>query len=340
MGMSQETSNVPPAADRQVPTFRRVHPEWCETPIAKLDAPLLSAWLRHAIEDEVIRGIGARAYVNAETFIFTEEDRPGDLAALFNASPPDAHPVFREAVRRALAQIDLETEDGQKVADLLLRFARLIHASEVLEEMAAKAGNGNLRSWSDNLLVLAFELSTVFVGERRKEAAVLLTHIVRCRHPFPPHLSGLALVTLTSADSKNFKEHFNILSSALEARYGADTGEEQTDADDGENMEFERSAARRRLARAVLGVLPDRALLVDPAHGLAPQWWLDALADEDIDLRCNLPAEIDGGSRVWAQEVDEVSDKSADPLPAPRTIRARTGLELSEEQLMELAEVA
>ena len=339
MGMRHGTSNAPSTERRMDPTFQRVHPELCSTAVADLKASQLAAWLRHGLEDEVIRGLGARAYVNAESFIFTQEDRPGDLAALFNASPPGAHPVFREAARRALAQIHLETEEGQKVADPLLRFARLISASEVLEEMAAKASNGDVKSWSDNLFVLAFELAAVFVGERREEAATLLTHIIRRRGPFPPALSGLALVTLTSANFKRFTEHFAILRTALESRYGLHNSQQQTDDDVGEDIESERSAARERLARAVLRVLPDRALLVDPAHGLPPQWWLDALTCEGLDLRCYLPPKVYTNNSTGAQHGDEQANNSDDPFNSG-TFEARTGLILSEEQRQLVAKAA
>jgi hypothetical protein len=339
MSMRQETSGNGLTSDDKKPTFTRVYPRFLSHPVAQLDAKVLADWLRFAIEDELIRGFGARAYVNAERFIFTRDDRTQDLAALFEDSPSWAHPVFREAVGLALAEIDVESEDGRKVADTLLRFARLIKAPKVLEVLAAKAGRDNVKSWPEDLLIRAFELSAAFVDQRGKEAAILLTHIIRCGQPFHPALSGLALKTLTSAESKRFAEHFNILRPALDSRYGADIGEIQTPDDVNESAEIKRIAERRRLVREVLRVLPDRAALLDTSYGIPPQWWLDAVAAEGIDLRRHLPLDRDHANQGSAQGFNGQSGQSGGAFD-PEKLKDQVGLILSPEQIEKVAKAA
>ena len=168
----------------------------------------VAQWLQTGLNSYFKDGIGRWAFRPLESHIGRQDDLAEDLRTIYNSLPADAQTRWRLAIRDLLAMHGPDISKREAVR-VLIDFATLVRAHEVLEVLPALVANGRDELMFDHVVRTATALASQTEASRD-----CLQRI--CTSPkFAPDYAGLILMALCHADPNNWLTHVENLAAPM-----------------------------------------------------------------------------------------------------------------------------
>ena len=275
----------------------------------KADADGVRVWLQAALDGYFRQDMGRWAFRPLEHYVDVRDDLAEDLRAIYQDVDAHAQVRWRFAVRDLLAMQGCDPAGGDATR-LLIDFAALVRASEVLDVLPKLVANG-----SDSLLDQVVETAVALACQT--DAARTCLERIYTSPSFSPDYAGLVLVALCHADPDGWLCHVENLGQPMGTLAGRLAAE---------------SNALRSYAHGILEAISlsrvSSACLKRLATKTESTWlWNEWVADPHSLLLYELDAE--SGPRLSFRDNDAASVTLEEPLvqhlPVPPTRRMRGG---------------
>ena len=172
------------------------------------DHQSIAGWIQTGLDGYIKDGIGRWAFRPFERHIGRRDDLAEDLRAIYDSLTANAQTRWRLAIRDLLATQGPDVS-RQEVTRILIEFAVLVRAHEVLEVLPALVANGRGEHLVDHVVRAATALAS------QTQASRDCLDRIRTSLKFSPDYAGLVLVALCHADPDNWLTHVENLAAPM-----------------------------------------------------------------------------------------------------------------------------
>ena len=173
------------------------------------DRQSVARWLQTGLDSYFKDSTGRWAFRPLESRIGMQDDLAEDLHTIYDSLPADAQTRWRLALRDLLAMHGADMSKREAVR-VLIDFATLVRAHEVLEVLPTLVANGRDENMFDQVVRTATALANQTEASRD-----CLQRI--CTSPkFVPDYAGLILTALCHADPDNWLAHVENLATPMQ----------------------------------------------------------------------------------------------------------------------------
>lgn len=172
------------------------------------DGQSVARWLQTSLDSYFKDGIGRWAFRPLESHIGMRDDLAEDLRAIYDSLPADAQTRWRLAIRDLLAMHGPDMSKREAVR-VLIDFATLVRAHEVLEVLPTLVANGRDKPMFDHVVRTAIALAS------QTEASHDCLQRICTSPKFVPDYAGLVLAALCHADPDNWLTHVENLATPM-----------------------------------------------------------------------------------------------------------------------------
>lgn len=172
------------------------------------DHQSITRWLQTGLDGYIKDGVGRWAFRPFESHMGKRDDLAEDLRAIYHSLAAAAQTRWRLAIRDLLATQGPDVS-RREATEILIDFAVLVRAHEVLEVLPALVTNGRGEHLVDHVVRAAMALAS------QTEASRDCLDRIRTSPKFSPDYAGLVLMALCHADPDNWLTHVENLAAPM-----------------------------------------------------------------------------------------------------------------------------